>query len=90
MREWQVDVEPELFQCSEGITVSGVGDSELYMVGTVARTVGRESPASARRQYTQCKTGFRGLTSSTLMTVNSIRWWSRMGEMSRSNGRRGH
>ena len=38
MREWQVDVEPELFQCSEGITVSGVGDSERYMVGTVANS----------------------------------------------------
>ena len=38
MREWQVDVKPELFQCSEGITVSGVGDSELYMVGTVANS----------------------------------------------------
>ena len=33
MREWQVDVEPELFQCSEGITVSGVGDSVLYNGG---------------------------------------------------------
>ena len=86
MHEGQVNFESHQFHCSTGITAFRSEDSDTYMVSRYW-TVGWESRASVMRPYAHCKSGFRGSTWFTLMTVSGIRWCSRMGALCRSNGR---